>query len=119
MDKVIDWQDLVDRLEDEELIIELVPEFLENDEQYLEHIATAISSDDAKLLQMSAHTLKGAATTVGAVALSQKAKTLELLAEQLKLDNLESIIEEIRVELDKVRNFLAKPNWPEIAKAQV
>ena len=117
MAKVIDWKDLIDRLEDENLILEIVPEFLENDNEYLEQIASAINSDDAEQLQITAHTLKGAAATVGAVALSEKAKALELIAEELKLDQAESIIEEIKVELDKVRDLLSKPNWAEIVKA--
>ena len=119
MPKIIDWQDLIKRLEDEDLIIELVPEFLENDNQFIEHISEALTARDAKQLQMSAHTLKGAAATVGAVALSQKAKALELLAEQLNLDHAQPLLNEIITEFDKVRDFLTKPDWPQIAKASL
>ena len=117
MAKIIDWQDLIDRLEDEDLIIEIVPEFLENDQQYIEQLSEAIACNDATQLQISAHTLKGAAATIGAVALSQKAKALELLAEQLVLENAQPLLEEIVVELDKVTELLKKPDWPQIAKA--
>ena len=119
MPKIIDWQDLINRLEDEELIIEIVPEFLQNDHQYIEQISAALTAGDTKQLQMSAHTLKGAAATVGAVALSQKAKALELLAEELNLDHAQPLLEEIKTELDKVREFLTNPNWPQIAKADI
>jgi len=116
MKQVIDGEDLMNRLGDEELIKEIVPEFLKSNTDYLDAISKAIDNHDPKEVELNAHALKGSSASIGAVELSTLAKTLEFMAKDLSLDNAESVLEKVREQYQAVIDLLRKPNWDEIVK---
>ena len=116
MKKVIDWEDLMNRLGDEELIKEIVPEFLKSNTDYLDAISKAIDHHDPKEVELNAHALKGSSASIGAVELSKVAQILERMAKDLSLDDAESVLENLREQYHAVIDLLHKPNWDEIAK---
>jgi len=116
MKRVIDWEDLMNRLGDEELIKEIVPEFLNNNTDYLDAISKAIDNHDPKEVENNAHALKGSSASIGATELSTLAKALEVMAKDLSLDDAESLLEKVREQYQAVIDLLRKPNWDEIAK---
>lgn len=69
----------------------------------LDAIAAAISGGDARALQRAAHTLKGAAGTIGAAALSTLCRGLEEMGRQQTLDEAAATLAAVRVEFYRVR----------------
>ncbi len=107
----------MDRLGDEELIAEIVPDFLANDIDYVGDLKAALSSGDPTQMRQQAHSLKGASASIGAETLSQKARSLEENAKAGSLEGAEALIDQVQVELDKLKELLAHPNWMDLAKS--
>lgn len=116
MKRIIDWEDLMNRLGDEDLIKEIVPEFLNSNIDFMAALSNAIEHNDSCGVEHHAHTLKGASASIGAVELSKVAKTLEFMAKDMSLNDAEAALQEVREEYDAVIDLLSKPNWHEIAK---
>lgn len=116
MKRIIDWEDLMNRLGDEDIIKEIVPEFLNSNVDFMDALSNAIEHNDSCGVEHHAHTLKGASASIGAVDLAKSAKILELMAKDVSLGNAETALATIRKEYDDVVALLNKPNWPEIAK---
>jgi len=76
---------------DEELLDELTDLFLGDVEDRLEAIDRALRDGDAFALRSSAHTLKGAAATVGAVAVTARALEVEDLGAAGEEDGLDRV----------------------------
>ena len=62
---------------DTELVTELVELFMEKCPEMLADLERAVESDDSEALVLAAHTLKGSAASVGALAIAETAEFLE------------------------------------------
>ncbi len=116
MENILDWNDLLNRLGDEDLIKEIVPEFLSADLDYIDVLRKAVDNKDTGEVQLNAHSLKGASASIGAIPLSNAAKKLESMARELSLDEAEDALLEIKQEYDKLIDLLKQPNWADIAQ---
>lgn len=92
---------------DEELLEELNDSFLEESGQWMNQLRQAIDEGDAETVGEMAHTIKGAADTIGGVRVTELAKTIEDNGWDEQLDEarehyerLEIAIEELEDELD-------------------
>ena len=86
-DKVIDWQRAFETVGgDQPLLKELVAVFLKEQTAMEHEICKAASADDNLNLRISAHSLKGAASHLGATHVSRIAKELELIGEQKRAE---------------------------------
>jgi HPt (histidine-containing phosphotransfer) domain-containing protein len=102
---VIDFEKLVQE-SGRELIVELI-EMLERQLPELDtQISIAIEEEDADRLRLAAHTLKGSLALFGASSASEAAKRLEEMARSTSLDGAEDAQEELRRQLDEVRDVL-------------
>jgi CheY-like chemotaxis protein len=115
---VIEWDKLIRRLEDEEIIREVVPLFPQDNKHRINTIAEAIDSGDTKKMKSSAHAIKGAALNIGAGRLSDLAASLEVAGHKQQTDQYSRIFDQLAVEFEKVVSFISQPNWHEIAKQQ-
>lgn len=104
---VFDWAALLDRLlGDEELARGILTSFLEEMPRQVEALACAVREGDAEGLRRWAHTIKGSAGNVGAMALREVALDMEKAAKEGDLDTttrlmplLEACLERLREEL--------------------
>jgi len=117
-DNVINWGDLMKRLGDEGIIIKIVSSFIADNIKRLESLAEAIQADEPDDVKYYAHLLRGAAATVGAVFLSKAVYKLEVMGEQRCLQGAWPVFEETRAEFDRLKLFLAEPDWIQIVKEQ-
>lgn len=70
----------------EELYDEVVEQYCAQGADYIEQIRKFVSEQDWKNYQIVVHGIKGSSLTVGAVALSEKAKALEMAAKSDQID---------------------------------
>ena len=117
-DEVIDWNELVRRGMDENIIEEVTPTFLEGKQERLDKMTKAVEAGNAKDIELCAHALKGGAANIGAKRLSTAAAELELMASQEDLSKSQELLERIKKEFQKFESFVSEPNWIEKAKTQ-
>ena len=82
-------------------------------------IEDAIKSKNSDDIQLYAHRLKGAALTIGAGQLSQKAYLLECAGQQQNTGISASLLEDVRSEFEKLKSLLSNADWIEIVRQQV
>ncbi len=115
---VINWGELINRVDDEELIYEIMSVFVTDNRKQLSVLAAAVKKADEKDVKLHAHSLKGSAANVGAERLSEMAYSLEQMASEGDLSGAEGLLQKIRTEFEKVGSFVSQPNWIELAKQQ-
>jgi CheY-like chemotaxis protein len=113
---VIDWSRIAKGVIDEESIAQIIPVFLADNRKHLEMLGVAVQSADPDKVKSHAHTIMGAAASVGAGRVSQAARRLEKMALREDLSNAAEILEDVRAEFDRFESFVSNPNWIEIAK---
>ena len=83
----LDLEGLLQRLNGDELLARrIMSVFLQGVPAQLKSLDAAGAGGDAELVQQIAHTLKGAAASIGAVRLSELAFEVELAGQQADLD---------------------------------
>lgn len=115
---IIAWDRLIDRLVDEKTVLEVMPVYVEENRRRLEELNKAVSQSDAAQVKLYAHGIKGASANVGAVELSEAAKTLEHLAADGDLSDAPRILQEINRLFQEFQAFVARPDWIHEIKQQ-
>ena len=115
-EEIINWDQLIERLGDEELIKEIVPIFLKDNGERLDKLSEAVESNDSGAIKFYAHAIKGAAMNVGAVQLSDIASQLECAGRENNLEVVVPLFDKLKTELEKVITCLSRKDWTEIAK---
>jgi PAS domain S-box-containing protein len=92
--------------EAEEFWIELVEKFLEVAPPKLQELADAVNQLNAPAIKASAHALRGACTTVGAMPLFQLCAQLEEMARKKNLSGSEVLMCKITAEYQRVKAAL-------------
>lgn len=86
----------------DELLVELIDSYLEDAPPRLQAISNAIESENAKVLQHSAHALKSSSLTVGANLLAQICGELETIARQGTTLGTSTILLQLNAEYERV-----------------
>lgn len=108
---IIDWDRLIDRLGDEETVLEVMPVYVEENRRRLEELNKAVLHGNAAQVKLYAHGIKGASANVGAVELSKVAKTLEHLAADDDLSDARRLLQEINRLFDEFQTFVTRHDW--------
>ena len=94
---------------DEDVLVELVGDFGEQWPEFLETMKKAIAEEDAKTLEITAHTLKGLTGTFKAKYAREIAIDIEKMAKKAKLqeslasiDELEQALQDLQADLDLI-----------------
>jgi HPt (histidine-containing phosphotransfer) domain-containing protein len=82
----------------------LLKAYLEDSEHQLHEVSDALEEGNLDRLRRSAHSLKGASSNVGAVALAALCGRLEQLALDGSIDSVPEALERMRNELREVRD---------------
>jgi PAS domain S-box-containing protein len=116
--EILNWDELIGRLGDEELIREIVPIFLNDNKERFEKLTEAVEAGDAKTLKLYAHAVKGAGRNIGAIRLSNIAHRLECAGREDDLEAATPLFDALKTELEKVVTLLSLDDWIEIAKRE-
>ena len=106
-EKIEELRTLVDE-DDPDFLIELLEEYMNNAEVSLEAIRYAIQAKDTVTVVTTAHTLKGASSSIGAVIMAELSKQLEFLGRQDTLNGAVELIGELEQEFVEVKQDLKK-----------
>lgn len=93
---------------DREFLLEMCKDFRDHLPARMEEINTAYRDGDVNSLHRYAHTLKGISLNFDAAFLAELAGRLETLCKQEKIDDASFLIENIELELNRVRDFLVQ-----------
>lgn len=80
----------------QDMLERVLKKYLESAPSSIEAIAEGIAAGDADAVKVHAHTLKGMSATVGAVAVSELAASLEMHVTTLTTDERTQMLESIR-----------------------
>jgi PAS domain S-box-containing protein len=88
--------------DDTDVLGEVIDSYLEDTPQLLSQISQALESQDAKLLQRSAHTLKSSSASLGALNLSDLCREIEILGKTEKVAEATSLVSQALTMYEKV-----------------
>lgn len=91
---------------DEELLRELVKDFVGYCPQIMAEIKESILKGDASQVQQKAHALKGVAGNFGAQVFLNKVVELELAGRELRIESAPVIFQELEEEMERVIEYL-------------
>ncbi len=117
-EEVIDWDGLINRGFDEELIKEIMPVCIEDNRERIKELASAVETSDVGQLELYAHAIKGSTANTGATKVSQIAHQLERMASKQDLSEARELLKNIKTEFEKLESFVSNPDWMQIAKEQ-
>ncbi|MBN2136435.1 MAG: Hpt domain-containing protein [Sedimentisphaerales bacterium] len=117
-DCVIDWDQLIGRIVDEDIAVEIIPVCVADNRERLVTLTSAVQAGNAEDVKLYAHSIKGSAANIGARQLSEAAAELEHMAYRGDLSRAEELLEQIKAESAKLESFVSNPDWVEKAKAQ-
>jgi len=107
-DVVFNKSDMLERLMgDEDLLLEVMHEFLNDVPHHIDALKEALERGDAPVVRREAHTLKGAASNVSAGALRQAAWETEKAGAAEELDRVASLVAEIDRQFEILKNTVA------------
>ncbi|MFN8589481.1 MAG: PAS domain S-box protein [Candidatus Eisenbacteria bacterium] len=105
--EVLDWDEALERMDgDEAVLLELLRLFLQDMDHMVARLEEACASGDLTVLVRAAHGLKGASATISARAVAPLAREVEELARQG--DGVQALdrMQELRVEMQRLRRAL-------------
>jgi CheY-like chemotaxis protein/HPt (histidine-containing phosphotransfer) domain-containing protein len=112
----INFHLLLERIGDESLIDEIIPVFLKDNAERMEMLSQAIAKNDSKEIKFYAHSVKGAAATIGAVKISELAKQLETAARDSQQADYKAVFDEICSRFNRLKTFLGRSDWKQAAQ---
>lgn len=106
-DIVVDFEAVrANTLGDDEFERRLLCAFLDDNEQRLEQARVALAAGAQEELHREAHSLKGAASTLGARPLASAARELEAAAAEGRFEEARALFANVERELARVREVL-------------
>ncbi len=89
-----------------EMVVEIIDSYLEDAPRLLGEMSQAIEQEQAKLLRMSAHSMKSSSASVGAIKLSELCKELEYIGRGGATEGADAILSQAKAEYKRVENAL-------------
>ncbi len=106
---VCNWEEVLKRLGDIEIVEVVVEMFFEEYQDYLDNVKHALNAQDATKFKAELHTLKGVCSAIGAERVETIIKTAELIVQENTLDNLPkmtTLIDDIEKNVIELNDFL-------------
>ena len=113
---IFSWDRLLERFGDEEMAIEVVSIFLNDNTERFEQLTLAMETDDIKQIKFYAHALRGAGGNIGSKALWDIGSKMEHAAVESDIDLIKSCYDELKPVFEKLVEFFSRPDWLELAK---
>ena len=113
---VINWSSVMDTCGDESIVGAIVEAVMEDSPDSIASIEKAIKAPKPYDVALYAYRLKGAALTIGAGRLGEKAVLLECAGEEKKMVTAALLFKQVKQEFETVVSFLPTPDWIETAK---
>jgi HPt (histidine-containing phosphotransfer) domain-containing protein len=112
------WDDLFNRIGDEEIIVLFAESFVKNGEKIMTSLKDAVASGDPEEIELYGHALKGSASNIGAIPLAKLAWQLENSAAQKNTESADEWMTQIAAEYNALMALLKSPDWVGQAKKE-
>ena len=107
-EKVFDRESLNNRLgNDEELISEIIGIFLEDLPAQIGNIEKALEERNSELVTRHAHTIKGASSNIGAMALSATALKIEMAGNDGDPESARAYLDDLKSQMEKFKDSIS------------
>jgi CheY-like chemotaxis protein len=90
------------------IVKNIVDAYLNGSQTLVDQLREVLSSNDLKILQQTAHSLKSSSANVGAMQLSAMSLELEIKCKQKQLGNIGELVAAIELEFPRVKDALIK-----------
>jgi two-component system, sensor histidine kinase and response regulator len=111
-EEIFDEKDMLRRLEQDTFIArEIISQFMQDVPGQLAGIRQAFEERDAGQMRLIAHTMKGAAATIGAMRLSARALAVEKALKSGGAQAAESLIPVLEKQFEVLRGELDRTGW--------
>jgi len=105
--KVFDRAALLDRLmDDEALLVDILKEFITNTPELIARLKESVEAGDTEEARRAAHTLKGSASNISAVALTETARRAEMDARNGNLDEMGNLLGSIEKDFRELKTVM-------------
>jgi len=115
-ENIFSWDRLLERFGDEEMAIEVVSIFLNDNTERFEQLTTAVETSDIKQVKFFSHALRGAGGNIGSKALWDIGSKMEHAAVEGDIDLIKSCYAELKPVFEKLVEFFSRPDWLELAR---
>lgn len=103
---IFDYQDAIERVGDEELLNELLDDFLEFAEGILIDLRKAFDENNAVMVRNNGHTLKGTAANLSLGNLSRIGLEIETAGKEENSELYEELFQKLQKTVDEFRHFM-------------
>lgn len=103
---VFDHKDAIERVGDEELLDELLEDFLEFADEILADLDKAIKENNSSMVRNSGHTLKGTAANLSLIDLSEVGLEIENAGKEEITEKYQSLYKKLLVSVEDFKKFM-------------
>jgi HPt (histidine-containing phosphotransfer) domain-containing protein len=114
--EIINWDQLIERLGDEETIREIMPTYIKDIQGHFDRLSQAVKSADCESIAAHAHALKGVGRNLSIERLSDIADQMEQAGRDNDIEVSTLHFNGLRIEVEKVLTVLSQCDWIEKAK---
>ncbi len=114
---VVDWDLLIDRLGDEELVREIMPTYIKDTRNHFEKLCAAVAVADCEDMASHAHALKGVGRNLSVQSLADLALKMEHAGRGHDAETGTLLLGSLTVEIEKVLKALSHHDWTGTTKA--
>jgi len=97
-------------MDDDELVKELIEEFLKEIPQPLKDLQTALKSADHQQIRYQGHTIKGTSGNMGAISLQKVAARLEAAGQSEDMETAQALINQLMEQFEKFKKETCEAN---------
>lgn len=108
---IIDWDQLIERLGDEEIVREIMPTYLKDTQSHLEQLSGAVALGDCPAIASHAHALKGVGRNLSVETLADLAYQVECAGRKNDMVSAAALLDRLKDEADKVLSILSQCEW--------
>ena len=114
--EIIDWDQLIERLGDEEIIREIMPSYIKDTKEHFEKLSLAVEIGDYASIASHAHALKGVGRNLSVGQLSDIACQMELAGRENDIETATLLFSTLGIEIEKMLTVLSPYNWIDEAR---
>lgn len=108
---IIDWDQLIERLGDEDIIREIMPTYIVDTENHFQAICEAVKLADCASIAAHAHALKGVGRNLSVDRLSDVAQKMESAGRHDDIETATLLLNTLTIEKEKVLSVLSQCDY--------
>jgi len=116
---IINWDQLIERLGDEDIIREIIPAYIEDTKDHFEKLSQALKLGDCPSIAFHAHALKGVSRNLDIKRLGDITSQMERAGRENDIETVTLLYSSAEAEVDRVLESLSQPGWIEKVKMTV